>query len=574
MSAWPAPNDYTDAKLAFRDQELQQSAVQKSLLRRGMPIVWAGNFAQVYELRNARSRWAVKCFTRSSSDLQRRYATIAESITKVNVPYFVEFRFLSDEMLVNGKRYPIVKMAWVEGQSLDRYVETNLHRPQLLLQLAAQLVKMVTDLEKSGIAHGDLQHGNILIGPDGLKLVDYDGLFVPTFAGSRAPERGLPSYQHPRRDDTVYGPTLDRFALLVICTGLCGLALDPSLWWEFNTGENFLFRKEDFENPHASSLFRRLATIPDEQAQAFADLLRSACTRPPSNIPFPEKPVSTSRIGLPPWMRGPVTTEVSSRGPGASVQGAGTAVSAQLGNHTSFALCTTWIVGLALLYVFGAISGGPFVYGSILGAAFYLLERYSRFSSLPVFVRRTQLITNIQALRQQLAANASNQDKLRNQMTQLSQREVAEKTCALKTLQEEQLSTALSRIDVDSLSELRGIGPWIIGNLRILGIHNADQLRKRGLYGIPGIGSRRAAHILELLERWEEEASRYIARSLPANVEAAIASKYTPQKQSIGNQLTAVAQRNTLLTAQLSQSEWELKQMILPRFGHFIRDNF
>jgi thiamine kinase-like enzyme len=34
-------------------------------------------------------------------------------------------------------------------------------------------------LNRAGVAHGDLQHGNILVANGKPKLIDYDGMYVP-----------------------------------------------------------------------------------------------------------------------------------------------------------------------------------------------------------------------------------------------------------------------------------------------------------------------------------------------------------------------------------------------------------
>jgi hypothetical protein len=86
---------------------------------------------------------------------------VSKAIASSELPYFVDFKFLPDEMLVNGRRYPVVKMQWVEGQSLDKYVEANLFRPQALLDTAAALLKMVRDLEERQLAHGTCNTGTL-----------------------------------------------------------------------------------------------------------------------------------------------------------------------------------------------------------------------------------------------------------------------------------------------------------------------------------------------------------------------------------------------------------------------------
>ena len=172
MSNWPSSNDYTAAiqspQICFRDPDLNTALVEKNKLTR-MSKVWTGNFAQVYELRNSTKKWAVKCFTRSAADIRLRYSELSKAITGSRLPYFVEFRFIDDEMLVNGKRYPIVKMQWVDGESLDKHIEGNLYRPQVLLDTAGKLLTMVKELEAHQLAHGDLQHGNVVITSVGLR---------------------------------------------------------------------------------------------------------------------------------------------------------------------------------------------------------------------------------------------------------------------------------------------------------------------------------------------------------------------------------------------------------------------
>src|SRR6185503_6374608 len=165
MSDWPSPNDYTVAiqtpRICFKDPDLQKASVERHALTQ-MPKVWTGNFAQVFSLVDGQNRWAVKCFTRSATNIRQRYAVISAAILASKLRYFPPFYFLDNQVLVNGRRYPIVKMRWVAGQSLDKFVEANLYRPSALLELASQLIRMVKELEGIGIAHGDLQHGNIL----------------------------------------------------------------------------------------------------------------------------------------------------------------------------------------------------------------------------------------------------------------------------------------------------------------------------------------------------------------------------------------------------------------------------
>ena len=66
-------------------------------------------------------------------------------------------------------------------------------------------LKLASRMRQAQVTHGDLQHGNVLLVPHAeenkllLRLVDYDGILVPTLARTPSGELGLPAYQHPAR---------------------------------------------------------------------------------------------------------------------------------------------------------------------------------------------------------------------------------------------------------------------------------------------------------------------------------------------------------------------------------------
>src|SRR5439155_11077315 len=115
----------------------------------------------------------------------------------------------------------------VEGQTLNRFVGDRLEQPQPLKVLIEMWPKIAHRLRESGVTHADLQHGNVMLVPGkaegrvSLKLVDYDGMYLATLAGTQSGESGHPSYQHPRRlAEGLYSPEIDRFSHLVIYTAL------------------------------------------------------------------------------------------------------------------------------------------------------------------------------------------------------------------------------------------------------------------------------------------------------------------------------------------------------------------
>ena len=88
----------------------------------------------------------------------------------------------------NDEEFPVVLMDWVEGETLDRYIQSHLDEPNALRLLAFQFSHAwLRGSLSQPFAHGDLKPDNILVRSDGtLTLVDYDGMFVPAMEGTAA----------------------------------------------------------------------------------------------------------------------------------------------------------------------------------------------------------------------------------------------------------------------------------------------------------------------------------------------------------------------------------------------------
>lgn len=285
---WPPASDYQDAiqnpALCFNDIELKSGHV--ALNKIGLPRVASGNFASVYEMQNAGHRWAVRCFLRQGEDQQNRYAQLSLYLSRLVIAGLVTFNYQTEGIRVRGKWYPIVKMDWVVGETLTTYVQKHLNQPEALRTLALQWRGLLRRLRQNRIAHGDLQHGNVLVSPQGaLCLVDYDGMYVPTLQGQKSSELGHINYQHPRRSSSDFDERLDNFSALVIYTALIALSLEPGLWKRFDTGENMLFTAQDFREPAQSVLFNYLLQQPDPGLKALARALAGGCYCPTGQTP-------------------------------------------------------------------------------------------------------------------------------------------------------------------------------------------------------------------------------------------------------------------------------------------------
>ena len=278
--SWPPASDYQDAiqnpSTCFQDLELKAGKV--AINRIGLPRVASGNFASVYEMKTGAHRWAVRCFLRQGEDQQNRYALLSLYLSRLVVAGLVEFSYQAEGIRVRGKWYPVVKMEWVEGETLTTYVQKNLHQPETLRNLALQWRGLIDRLRQNKIAHADLQHGNVMVSPQGqLRLVDYDGMFVPALQGRRASELGHINYQHPKRSPEDFNERLDNFSAIVIYTALTALSLEPGLWKRFDTGENMLFTAQDFRQPTKSVLLEYLHQHTDPALRALANTIITAC---------------------------------------------------------------------------------------------------------------------------------------------------------------------------------------------------------------------------------------------------------------------------------------------------------
>jgi hypothetical protein len=208
----------------------------------------------------------------------------------------VHFAYDEEGIAVGERRYPIVSMEWVEGDLLPAYISKHLEAPAVLERLAGAWVELVRDLHGMGMAHGDLQHGNVLVtGAGELKLIDYDGMFVPAFAGEPSSELGHPNYQHPCRETRHFGPQLDNFAAWVVYLSIAAVAHDRTAWESLRFGDECLaFRHADYVRPSASDAFARLTTPSGPQSGKLARYVQSMLSHEPDALPALEKCARTT----------------------------------------------------------------------------------------------------------------------------------------------------------------------------------------------------------------------------------------------------------------------------------------
>jgi hypothetical protein len=313
---WPSARYFTEAiqcpSICFAHPHLRRTL--PAVDRLGMPLVTSGQFAYVYKLKSPNGvvggDFAVRCFRGYLGDRDQRYRAIQEHLRNSPVSYLSAFTYAPEGILVSGQRFPILFMQWIEGPTLDLYIGEMLNRKEVLLHLSEEWLRLLTSLRTSGMAHGDLQHGNIIVEHGQLRLVDHDGIFVTKMAGWTASEVGHQHYQHPNRNATHFDEKLDNFSSLVIYLSLISLAERPSLWKEHHD-ENLLFTKTDFADPAASQLFNKVRELGPEHTR-IADALAAAATGSPNEVPSILDLVTT-KSSLPGWMTAPADIDTAQK---------------------------------------------------------------------------------------------------------------------------------------------------------------------------------------------------------------------------------------------------------------------
>jgi len=295
---WPGRVDYREAiqdtNSAFKGfMDLSKSTVVVN--DKGLPWLESGSSACVFKLikSNQGPTVAVRCFLRKVEDQFERYTMLKDYLKDRQIPFLVFFSYIPDCVIVNGARYPIIEMEWASGECLDVFIKNNLNNPDLLTKLAQKWRKLVADIQKIDIAHGDLQHGNVIADDHGnLRLVDYDCMFIPEFIGRPSPEIGHPNYNHPLKSTEHYNKDIDNFAALVIYLSIKALSENAELWKIYNIDDNLILSQDDYVkviNSDHSKCFEILAKSTDPEVVKLTEILKQCCSSNNTYVPSLEE---------------------------------------------------------------------------------------------------------------------------------------------------------------------------------------------------------------------------------------------------------------------------------------------
>jgi hypothetical protein len=299
IKSWPSLQDYNEA-IQNTHANLQEPDLKKGepyTTPLGLPRAITGSFASVYRIHCGNKDYALRLFLTSMEDQSARYLRISDFVQKDHLPYTVTFKYLEQGIKIRGDWLPALKMEWVEGVAFDDYIIENLSKPKKLRELGEKFLKMMRELKKAGIAHGDLQHGNIIVCNNELRLVDYDGMYVPSMKNFSACEIGHRNYQHPSRNANQFGPYLDNFSAWIIYASIRALEIEPGLLNQLGGADDcLLFRQSDFKVPLDSPAFAAFEKNSNSDLQLIGRFIRAQLDKNLQDIPYLQWPISRNEI--------------------------------------------------------------------------------------------------------------------------------------------------------------------------------------------------------------------------------------------------------------------------------------
>lgn len=530
---FPTGGQYQEAvqhpERCFSDPDLRSATFERMAM--GLPKLISGNFAAVFPVTSVSGRrYAVKCFTREVPHQLQRYMMIGQRLSELKPWWATDFRFIQDGIQVDSGRYPILRMNWVSGLTLTRWISENINRPEALSSLAKRFDQLVDDLAAAGIAHGDLQDGNLLVAENGrLHLVDYDGMYVRGLDALPAGEVGHPDYQPPSRTQADYGPAMDRFSAWLISLSLKMLVADPALWDQLNPGhdEYLLLDRGDLADLRSSSRFSTLSSHRNTEIRSLAVMARDILVLPMTSMPAlmvvsriassAQAPARTAGAGgVPGWMRShiPDADDASAR------SGPETSIRQDHSESKSSSAPPTWFVRiLAALPLATAATGiwsllvglaGLIVVSALVTMIIWMLYRRDPASHTATELRRarsqaasgvkraTAEIAGVQkrgakvertarrlaaqhsrkrgalqaASDRRLRQAAHPQELIDRQLARLTTRKQHELNRSLTRLQKNYVKSYLSRATI-SANQIPGVGTQLVANLRAAGIRTA-----------------------------------------------------------------------------------------------------
>src|ERR1019366_2887717 len=244
-------------------------------------VVWAaaGGRADVYNVADKkRRRWGLKVFfakIRTQAILQsteqlrrfegyeglmaahRRGVTPGEGDAKTSLPL-----------------HYAVLMPWVPGRTWYDCLQSaesqgTIHNVKVARDLAIRFLRVMEQLESSGVAHTDISAGNVTVEHKSkdTQLIDLEDMYLPQAPKPVNLHHGTPGYSHPAETIT-WRPSGDRYATAVLTAELLLTSHDTLARMASSSG----FFTDNRRNPDAQLRFRQAEPYLGEVAPGFSKL--------------------------------------------------------------------------------------------------------------------------------------------------------------------------------------------------------------------------------------------------------------------------------------------------------------
>ena len=293
---WPSGQDYEQSfqvlKLSMNPSlgKVDQWEPVKNPKTPGWYVYASGNYGSIYKIKgDADKFFALKCFTRKSANLNERYYQISDYLLKHSkgLDFLAHFQYFEQGIRTRKSQsfyFPVLRMEWIDGVTLNKYILDNITNLKILKKVSVNLMSEIDRMQNAGIGHGDLAGDNIIVtNSGGVKLVDYDGMYIPNFKGEKSAEMGHADFQHPGRSADTFSNKLDNFSALVIHLSLSAISENPTLWEKYNGGDPdcLILRMKDFLNLDSSPVFKELTAMRNKKIKKMCGMLKDYLTHGP-----------------------------------------------------------------------------------------------------------------------------------------------------------------------------------------------------------------------------------------------------------------------------------------------------
>lgn len=278
---FPLVSEYIEAIKSAPKNLKELNYLQPVLDDSGNPVMSCGNYAVVFKMRDefTGERCALKCFIKDQEGRNNAYRLITNELQSIESDYITYVNYYENELFVDTKQsnhneFPVVLMDWVEGKTLDAFIRDNLHDEYILSVLAYRFSLLAEWLIEQPFAHGDLKPDNIIVQSGcRLKLINYDGMYVPAMEGQKARETGSPDFQHPERTESFFNDQIDDFSLISILVSLKAISIQSDFFLKYGSSDRLLLSKNDYLDIRNSDFLCSIYPHKDKELNKLVSLL-------------------------------------------------------------------------------------------------------------------------------------------------------------------------------------------------------------------------------------------------------------------------------------------------------------